>query len=168
MEDETEGFLKCCAGRGHQSWVIFLWFFEILHLQIWISNFFYNSWYLSPPMYFCFSNIVMLSYPRRARKEAQLIDAGPQPIRATGEWYDSGISLAGGRSGFLTWGIPIWLNTWEKITDMQQLIFTILQNTINALFWSLICILGVGNLNQTGVRNFILGLRREQEALRWI
>ncbi len=58
--------------------------------------------YLNPPVYFCFSNIVILSYPRRARKDAQLIDAGPQPIKAIGLWKDSGISSAGGSSGFLS------------------------------------------------------------------
>lgn len=40
--------------------------------------------HLRPPMYFCFSNMVILSYPRRAKKEAQLTDAGPQPIKAMG------------------------------------------------------------------------------------
>lgn len=46
----------------------------------------YVLYYLSPPMYFCFSNMVILSYPSLARKEAQLTDAGPQPIRAIGVW----------------------------------------------------------------------------------
>lgn len=77
-----------------------------------------KSWYLNPPVYFCFSNMVMLSYPRRARKEAQLMDAGPQPIRAMGAWYDFGISLAGGSSGFLIWGMPILLNTCKETHGM--------------------------------------------------